>query len=240
MDSAKKFIQLFDEWEQKYKDTNDSNKFVRDGIVDEKAWNTLEAGKKILFILKEPNDEQHEKDGKMDLAYSLKDNYIKNLRRYATWRNVFLWSIGILNTEVNMIINFNEIYKKLETGNLNHIAVLNLKKVYGTSTANMSKIKKAAEDDRKYILKEIKLINPDIIVTANIMNILKTLIPEGQLIESFKLNQYDDWISEWNIGDKSICIIKHYHPQYMRFTDEKKYNDCCLSYQQYLLKKQLI
>lgn len=53
------------------------------------------------------------------------------------------------------------------------------------------------------------------------------------------VKNFDELFEEWNIGDKSICIIKHYHPQYWKFSDEKKYNDCCLSFKQYLLKKKL-
>lgn len=235
MDNYEKGLdELFNKWKTSIDDTN---KFVKDGIVDKNEWDSSD--KKILFILKEPNDEQDENlNGDMDLAFALKKD-IKELKKYATWRNVFLWSHGILNTNIDNIIDFNEIHKKLENGNLNHIAVLNLKKTYGTSVADMSKIEEIANRDKEFILNEIELINPDIIVTANIMYILEKIIPKDQLNTDLHLDEYNDWINEWNIGVKSICIIKHYHPQCWNFSDEKKYNDCCNSYKQYLLKKKL-
>ncbi|NOW90687.1 uncharacterized protein YihD (DUF1040 family) [Clostridium beijerinckii] len=240
MNNMKKLDELFELWERKWqkegRDRNvyDVEKYVKDGIVDKDTWDKTE--KKILFILKEPNGEQDkDDDGNMNLAFGLRKD-VKKLNQYATWRNIFLWSQGLLNTDINNITDFNKIHKRIESGNLKNIAILNLKKTYGTSVSDMSEIKDFANKDKDLILKEIELINPDIIVTANVMYILKMLIPKEQLNTNLNLDKYNDWINEWNVGHKSICIIKHYHPQCWNFKDETKYNDCCLSYQQYLVK----
>ncbi|MBF8983993.1 hypothetical protein IZY60_10615 [Lutibacter sp. B2] len=246
IDNIKDLDELFEYWKNIWKERKDTNKYdiskyVRDGIVNRDAWE--EENRKILIILKEPNDEQGEKTlyNDYDLCNTLhKDNKIK--KEYATWRNIFLWAYGLLNTTREKTIEFEEAKKRLDDGNFDNIAILNLKKSYGTATSNMKDIEEFVQKDKELILKEIELINPDIIITANIMYLVEMILPKEQLNKTPKLYDFEhkDWINEWKNENKSVCIIKHYHPQATSckeiegLSDEIKYRICCECFRQYL------
>lgn len=238
MNAPKKTLDLL---EGKY----GSSKFVRDGIIDKDAWN--KAPVKILVILKEPNGEQGNKtpEGDYNLCTELSD--VKKLKennvlsKYATWRNVFYWQNGLLNIASNSPISFEECKALSKNGNLNSLAVLNLKKTYGGASSNMKEIETFGDTDKDLILEQIERIDPDIIITSNVMYILEKILPKEEIVKDLGLgDEYKDWVNQWKRPKKSVCIIRHYHPQatsckeFESFSDKIKFEKCCDCYKAYL------
>jgi len=155
---------LFTEWRRKPEiDSNGihitRNFFIEDGVIDESAWLQLPPGKRILFVLKEVNDENHLFDWTIQ---GLLDHDAK----YTMWRRVAEWVRGIILTKLD---GEDVLYEEFQEGigSLNWLkqtAVINLKKTPGVGSASMEEILKFAKVDAKEIQKEIALIDPDIII----------------------------------------------------------------------------
>ena len=118
---------------------------------------------KILFIGKEVNNW---KGGDMrSLARSgPKHSYLHNLGR---------WAAGLLE-------NFPEFEKinnrKTLNSALNRISLINLKKTSGGAQANMATISAYAKKDKELLLKQIKSIQPNIIVPLATHDIVMWLL----------------------------------------------------------------
>ncbi len=184
---------LFDRWENS--DPNYLGKFVRDGMIHDIEYET--PGVKILFLVKEANDIEQ---SKFDLAEVLNTNLTKNFGyRMAEW------SFGILNdfpvlSSARSSEDFHESLKKSS-------AVMNLKKIGGASKSDPKEIHLFAKKDKIFILEEIKILEPNIIVGGvGDSDIWKVLFEDIKLKDS----GYDIKVGKCG----QMKIIDFYHPSY--------------------------
>lgn len=150
---------LFEEWKRSYKEPDLA--FAEDGIINENEWN--EAPRKVLFLLKETN------------------KYAGNFRELAQkspWRVPGYWAYGLQNLQRGHIPPFAEAKEKYGEA-FCRSALVNLKKITGGSAAKDEKIKGAARDDAKYIIKELEIIAPEIVVCGSTFWIVREVLLPG-------------------------------------------------------------
>ena len=138
------------------------NYFNPDGIVDPASWDEQDAGKKVLFVLKETNELKgdSEKDPK---SVSLVEHLMKPSApsKYGSmWPRIAEWWHAIYYN--------NDAYHWYETQEaqkiLKNVAVMNLKKTPGSAQAKEDDVVQHIKDHWERIQQEIDLIDPDIIV----------------------------------------------------------------------------
>ena len=222
MSKTDKLNDLFDRWVEK---SEYKGKFVRDGIIDERVYNKQKSQKnpRILFICKEMNDpKQKERDFRV--AWNDPNNK-KN--RFGT--RICQWAYGIQNGFPRFgDIRLNDA-EKFEIGKT--IAFMNLKKVAGGSKAVQSEIQDAANVQRDFIAKEIKIIKPDIIIGGigfdpYLWEIMFPRIrfhdPKCAVIATrskSKAAKQKSKVAKYN----SYKIIDYYHPSYQWISGKKLY-----------------
>lgn len=144
---------------------HNNNFFIPDGIVDETTWKMVKPGKRILYILKEAYEDDHNKK-----QWSLN----KELRDYGPWNSIWNrvceWTRGIHETTEEKIARYTPASKMGNNGTmsanewLRKIAVMNIKKSGGLNKSDYGEISAYADADAQEIIREIELINPDIVV----------------------------------------------------------------------------
>lgn len=183
---------LFDEWENAVPDYK--GKFVRDGIINEQLFH--KAKTKILFVAKEPNDPNQTS---WNLAEVLNQNCSGNFAK-----RLAEWAYGILNDfpTLNSLTDYQALHQALKS-----TSILNLKKIGGSSQSKTKEIMHHSEQNKTLLLKQIKLISPNIIVGGvGYAKIWEDLFGKVEL----KLSGYDIRISRWY----ETKIIDFYHPSY--------------------------
>lgn len=151
---------LFKEWQEETKE-----KLVKDGVISEEEYNKEENSPKILFILKEANNPE----GNIpDLRKFISEDVLKG-ERPQTWDNIIRWAFGIKKLFKKEKIKWEDIKKVSEKmrQEVLSIAMMNLKKIPGGSTADDDKIAIFIRENAKYIKRQFELYNDaDIIICA--------------------------------------------------------------------------
>ncbi|MDI9311293.1 MAG: hypothetical protein QM535_13870 [Limnohabitans sp.] len=142
---------LFDKWHEEI--YPDEKIFIRDGIINEVIWESTP--KKILFIAKEANN-------RSDVSWDFREWWGDSFN-YTFSHRVAEWAYGILEnfTDYDTIDSY---VKKLET--LQKIAFMNINKTGGVGTASNQELKNHIDKSKSYILKQIEIINPEIIISC--------------------------------------------------------------------------
>jgi len=188
---------LFREWQEKYPCYK--TRFVKDGIVHEKSWDS--AARKILFLLKDTNDKYYQ-----DLAPSRKNAYGDDIRKMLDdepWKEIGYLTYGLQNTTKSFLPSFKDATKNV-TEACRQSAVVNLKKTPGKSYANPKEILESAKQQKEEIEKEIRIICPDVIVLGGIGSIITKV---------FSQKQFGERIYNFSIGDQEFLTIDFVHPQ---------------------------
>lgn len=154
-----------------------------DGIVDLELYNSTRP--RILWILKEGNwgddyadfEEDHDnytpEEIEQDLQRQLLDDYAKNVTVYSKWKvtfkNMAYISHGLLNAikcwdDMSDIDHEAKIDGKYTLG---YIAHINVKKCPGCSIANGNQIAESYHQHKDFLIRQIELINPDIIFNGS-------------------------------------------------------------------------
>lgn len=191
MSKTEELDKLFVRWEEefpKYK-----GKFKKDGIVYE---STFEKQKlKLLFIAKEPNDPDQNKD-------DFREWWSKEVK-YSFSHRICEWAYGFQN-------NFPPLDGLSDDARLEvmqSIAFMNIKKSGGGATANDVLIKKTLVEESHLLIEEINIIEPTIIIGGiGNANYWKELFPDIQLIDS----GFDIEVARVN----NYKLINYYHPSY--------------------------
>lgn len=191
---TEKLNKLFKEWEDNIEDHK--GKFVSDGIINEVEW--IKATPKILFIAKEAN--QYGKQAVGDFRHDWR-NGISN---YPFAYRIAEWSFGIIS---NFPV-FSDIFPKSphyhET--LQKISFLNVKKTGGIGSSEGIIIGKHFDQNQKFLMKQIQIINPDIIVLSLSFNINIREKMFGDI--EWRSSGYDINVARW----ENARLIDFYHP----------------------------
>lgn len=108
---------------------------------------------------------------------------------------------------------------------MHNIALINVKKTAGVSASNDAEISEAYKSHRELLLKQIKQINPDVIINCSrVWDLTKELgkgmeklpIPKGNQARCFYSNEK--------------LVIEYNHPNTRNQTDKSYYNDIIKCY----------
>jgi hypothetical protein len=183
--------ELFKEWENETEGYKDH--FVRDGIINEESWKN--ATHKILYITKEPNNNKQEAG---------------DYREW--WKTDVKFGFGMRLAEWTHAINnisqpFDEIKNKSHKDILQQVALMNIKKTGGVGMSDGGVIRDECIKCKKHIVKQIDIIDPDIIILCLSWNheINKMLFPDLEWNDS----GWDIKVGRWKEEKK---IIDFYHP----------------------------
>jgi len=154
MTKTEKLTNLFDSWKSKFYANDD---FYKDGIINETLYES--ANRKLLYITKEPNAVNHEKNE--DRSFVTEWN--TTVPTYPFSHRIAEWTYGILNkfpvySEAAKNAMKNEMLKK--------IAFMNLKKSGGTGNSEKETFAALMKDKKhlEFIHEQISIINPELII----------------------------------------------------------------------------
>lgn len=220
--------ELFDSWRNKPRFVSSKNvvinhaenRFVPDGIVNKKEWDKIEKNK-ILYILKEAHSAKIDSDMAKWLG-AIKPS------DYAIWKRVVQWTYGITHTTIDSTPDFLEGAIDYSENNywLNKIAMLNIKKSDGRTPSIKKELLAYAEYDKKEIIRQIEIINPNIIVCGSTAWLLDKIF-EGSIKNENSNNWYYTPVL---LGEKRI-VLACYHPAYFTIKAEQSFNDVTKYYQ---------
>lgn len=168
------------------------------------------AKKKILWILKEANDNSGK--GGWDLRAFQRDGVTDYPKWSRTYSKIIQVSYGILYNKQC----FNELPNVRESLDvLQEIAFINVKKTGGNATANYKAINEFYGQTFDLLHKQIELISPDIIINSSrVWQLFKYLVSNEYL-------GFGDSCYGWG---KNCFVINTFHPN-ARITHEKYFNE---------------
>lgn len=197
--TEEKLNELNEKWinERKY------DPFVYDGILNFQKWN--KSHPKILFLLKETADDfTHIANSKIDIRTGNGPHF---------WWNIVLWKYAInkiFNNEDASFPNMENIPEVKENNYiLDSIAYVNVKKTCDNyTTSSDSDIIGFANHDKDFLIQQINLINPNIIISSKLtFNCYKTIYQiEPEYITDICYNHNDR------------LILKYKHPSFFQIS----------------------
>jgi len=192
----------------KYFEIKYKGSFVSDGITNIDKY--LKARKKILWILKEPND------GKDVKSWDQRE-FHQNIKKYPNWKRTYKLIVKCSWGILNEIESYNKTEKEDNITDVMHeIAFINLKKTSGGSNSSYSEIEKYYIEDKENILDQIKNINPEVIINCTrLEDVSKDLLAD----DNFMKNEC------FYVGKKDNTIVIHaFHPNNRKIKHEKYYD----------------
>lgn len=144
--------------------------FVRDGVVD--AVRYVEAHPRLLFVLKEVNDEG---GGGWDLR-----EFLRHGGQSSTWNNITRWVEGIRS--LPRLMPWHELSSVSEDKRrqvLRSIVAVNVKKTPGAAVANEDEVRAAAVADRKYLTKQLRLYEAELMICCGTGDIVAETLGLG-------------------------------------------------------------
>jgi hypothetical protein len=155
MTKTEHLSELFNRWKSEVKFSEYD--FYADGIINEHLYDECPQGKKLLFITKEPNASNHEKNE--DRSFVTEWNFANPTYPFAC--RIAEWAYGILND----FPPFDEIPETKQQC-LKQISFMNIKKSGGKGEAVFDDVYSVAIKQTPFILEQVNIIQPDIIITG--------------------------------------------------------------------------
>lgn len=154
--------QLWTKWRAAY--GSDGARIVRDGIGEPDSFERSK--KRLLFVLREP----HGWDG-ADMRDQLRQGV-----KYAVWRRIAEWAAAILLDYPP----FNDICDtSIQDAALRQIAVINVKKLPGGSSASQWEIDDHAFRHRDLLRHQIDVIAPNVIVACGTFGVMRWILEDN-------------------------------------------------------------
>jgi hypothetical protein len=171
-----------------------------DGPIDEAQW--WNAQVRVLFMSKDCNDSrQVMKPVGYDLCRLLReiDRNSKHSRTFQ--RELGRWAHAIHQFSVGRTVSYDAISPQDAAKALLSTAVMNVKKLAGTSNANDAELKAAVARDNLRILKQIEILSPTVVVCCGTFKYLKGGVPDlektARATRCFRQNHVY-WIDQWH------------------------------------------
>ena len=168
--------------------------FNTDGIVDYERWAALPDGKHIVVLLKETN--------------ALRGSLVEFLSHggsetyYRTWNNVARWANMILNSSY-----WEFVPKSTLDDMVRNIAVINLKKCFGSARASAKAVRQAARQDADRLKRQIQLYEPDIILTGG-WGLVSNILHDEILADDAECVKPNGQTALWYYTSDSVCSEK--------------------------------
>ena len=146
-------------------------KEIIDGKINDIEYDN--ASCKILWILKEANISAEDKEKEIDVCEGFRNDWHKkNALSVPTFRKMIYATYGILNPTVeweNVPYANQEAYEVVQ-----QIAYININKLPADSSSNDWEIKKAYDEGKDKLLKQIESLQPNIIIFGNTLKYFET------------------------------------------------------------------
>ncbi len=198
--------------EKQYNINNEFDYVILDGIVDVEKY--LKSDFKILWILKEPHDKGEH--GKFDMRHLIQDAKYKtglNPNMKATFTNIIYSTFAILNNFISWkkIEDFRENNELIDV--LQNIALINIRKLPGDASSDDKEIENTYNAHKLLLLKQIEIINPDIIIGGGTIKHLYTDLKLSKADKKTltKFENVNNYPKAYFTADKKI-IIETCHP----------------------------
>jgi hypothetical protein len=213
-DFESKAEDLFDRWEKRYPDRN--LVFSHDGISDYGIWTQQKL--KVLFLLKEAHS-GYEPNGKGQPIVGL---FGWNLAR---------WSFALkeLYQNPNVLPSFpsaSDLPKCLDDLG---VAIVEVKKIEGTSSSNNLEIESYARKDKDLLQEQIELIDPQVVFCCGTNKSYELIFDwksEGA-VTGVNYFEHDSGISSSFWIHEGRLIIYFYHPSNYTVSAEAHYDLLC-------------
>ena len=232
---------LFTRWEKESLN-NHEDSFCRDGLIfngkctqtgnywnavsgnQEALWNNTK--RKILFLMKEPNDNPKNDYRNWGLEGKTKSAFFKLIY---SWLNG-LTTIKADDTQIPPITN--------EFSKILPLVIVNAKKASGGASANDNLVYAHAEKDKEFLRAQFDIYAPNIILcgggyTCKNQEVLIHYIANNLIYADIEFTKMDgsNWI--WYSIEKKMVLINSYHPVAHR-SNESKYNTLIEHFQRFL------
>lgn len=212
-----KQIEINNEITERAQKLNKFHEPLFDGVVNEELF--LNGKPKILWILKEPWEklENGQSGGGWDLVKKLlHEGWHSNKGSYAIMAYV---SYSILNG-FKKYSDIPYVSEDANVGNsMKYISYINVKKFPGSTTSNMDEISEYYLEFKDILVKQIDLINPDIVIGGNTLQ----LFFDDLKLKADNFNK-ETW-SAWWYKNNNRLYIHSYHPNQRTITNEKYVDD---------------
>lgn len=217
-----KIVDLNVEIREGYGDQENDVYPIYDGAFNPEEYFNYE-GLKLMWLMKEAYEE-----GAREGDWSYPDLYLKDYERFyrdlirgksnSTWQPIVYASYGILNdfiefTDISNIEDDPNIVKVLDKVSLANIQ--KLPSETGSRTNNVN-IYEAYQKHKTLLLRQIELLNPDVVICANVFSVIKG---DLQIISEGKYKTV-----EYYITDKRL-YINAYHPAQTTILRNEYVND---------------
>jgi hypothetical protein len=202
---------------------------ILDGIIDEDKYKKSPI--KILWVLKEGNVAEGDKNKQRDIREEFReDGHKKNALSIPTFRKMIYATYGILHSDKDWSdVPFanEEAYEVVK-----QIAYININKYPAAATSNYNDIKKAYNDNKLELLKQISRIDPDVIVFGNTLYYFdfEDLGEIGWTITDRKYaDEKTKYTAFYEISSSKLCI-NAYHPAYTKISNEVYWDEIRKAY----------
>lgn len=238
VDYQTKNSELFTRWKAKHLQKYGQISFVSDGIVNPEKWFSLNnSEERIMFLLKEAYDKSETPLDWDEAKWLNQEKCMENCSYESDCRKCditgttfnFIASVvhGITESLTESYDSWlgiethnNSVYKVKRRELLRKIAVVNIKKSDGKSSSRDDDIYYYAADDKEFLIEQIKLINPTMIVCGGTYNYLRCIFTDLPRLEDS---------SNGSCAYKSIKIVAAQHPN-SHSSGEEKYNNILANY----------
>ncbi len=190
-----------------------------DGIVNINEYLSLEDSKKIMWVLKEPNWDNHSDVNMID--------FFKDVTTYPKWKRTYKLIFQVSYSILNGYPQYGNMPQLKDIKDVaNKIALININKVGGLNKSYWKSIRDSYLRNKDILLEQVDIINPGIIINCSRVNDFF----KDTLVE---MNDKEN-TSYFRCGNtKNGIIIDSYHPNQRKITHENYYNSIILYCKKY-------
>ena len=212
MTKLEQLNELFIRWRKKdvFKPNGQRGQFIPDGIVCLPEYEKAKI--KVLFMLKDLDDQTPE----LYYERGVCEEVLASTNAGNTWNPIAEWAYALTTGNPEYIHA-----SKLGRNPFRTVAIMNLKKASGTESAEQ--IREFACNDRIEIIEEIKICDPDIILTCgrdDVFEVMKKIVVNEQYEEipqilfGGKMKNYGHCLEISSIinAEKPIYVVEYRHP----------------------------
>ena len=207
-----------------------ANPYWRCSGNEDKLWEKTPT--RVMFLMKDVNAGGDSPENDNDIR-----GRIFRDTSSTTYRNMSYWLYGLLKTiENGKIPEYTfSVSEATQFFDDTPVAYINCKKQAGASSVSYNTLKHYIERDKKFIIEEIEILNPDIIICC-----AWTESSGNPIFEFIKENLYPDIeeINNWVYysKEKNKLIINSYHPATTKSGGYEMYHNMMEAFQNFLKK----
>lgn len=192
---------------------------------------------RVLFIAREARYFS----GEDRIEYELENFDSLNATKYSYWRRILYLTYGIRHegkVKFEELPNANDILEEMRKSNDYGFAIMNISKYSNDrddgGNADFSLINRFLSDSeldkRNFVMEEIALLSPNIVITANLWNggicenLINLAFPKNLFSNGIGTKNGEAYLNDFEIGDKNAKLIDLYHFSSRKSDEDYFYN----------------